>query len=210
MEPAGGRSVFTGREEELDALDDVLASTDHAVITQAITGLGGVGKSQLAARYVQKYGGRYNVVAWVRAEDGATADLADLATKLDLRVEGRSPSDRAQLAVDWLGETDQSWLLVLDNIGSIEQLEGLVPRIGRGWVLVTSRDQACASSDLCSWSTFSMKTPRPSTSQNARDALVTSAPRASLPARWAACRSRSRTQLRTAQVAPALLPTTNC
>jgi hypothetical protein len=45
---------FIGREEELDALDDALGVADRGVITQAITGLGGVGKSQLAARYVQQ------------------------------------------------------------------------------------------------------------------------------------------------------------
>jgi hypothetical protein len=45
---------FTGRDQELEELDKALAVADRAVITQAISGLGGVGKSQLAARYVQE------------------------------------------------------------------------------------------------------------------------------------------------------------
>jgi tetratricopeptide (TPR) repeat protein len=133
---------FTGREGELDALDDALGVADRAVITQTITGLGGVGKSQLAARYVQQRADGYDVVAWVRAEDGGIADLAALAGKLGASVEGLSPSERAQLALELLGDGTQRWLLVLDNVGSPEQLEDCRPRTGSGRVLVTSRDRA--------------------------------------------------------------------
>jgi hypothetical protein len=79
---------FTGRGAELDALDEVLAVSDRAVITQAISGLGGVGKSQLAARYVQQRVDDYDVVGWIRAEDGGIADLAQLAASLDAPVAG--------------------------------------------------------------------------------------------------------------------------
>ena len=136
---------FSGRREELAALDAALRLTDRAVITQAITGLGGVGKSQLAARYVQQYVEHYDVVAWIRAEDGGIADLAALAAKLGEDVEGLlSPYDRAQLALDWLSATrlESRWLLVLDNVQSPQQLERLLPRAGNGRVLVTSRDHA--------------------------------------------------------------------
>jgi hypothetical protein len=132
---------FTGREEELDALDDALGVADRAVITQTITGLGGVGKSQLAARYVQQRADGYDVVAWVRAEDGGIADLAALAGKLGASVEGLSPSERAQLALELLSDGTQRWLLVLDNVESPEQLEDCRPRTGSGRVLVTSRDR---------------------------------------------------------------------
>ncbi|MGI9100393.1 MAG: FxSxx-COOH system tetratricopeptide repeat protein [Solirubrobacteraceae bacterium] len=132
---------FTGRTEELDALDEALGVADRAVVAQAITGLGGVGKTQLAARYVQQRSDGYDVVAWIRAEDGGIADLAALAARLGGAVEGLSPSERAQLALDRLGESERRWLLVLDNVASAEQLGGLVPGGGSGRVLVTSRDR---------------------------------------------------------------------
>ena len=72
---------FAGREAELEALDEALTRTDRAVIAQAITGLGGVGKSQLAARFVSERANEFDVVAWIRAEDGGTADLALLAAE---------------------------------------------------------------------------------------------------------------------------------
>lgn len=133
---------FTGRDQELDEVTTALAVADRAVITQAISGLGGVGKSQLAARYVQQHSDDYDIVAWIRAEDGGVADLAQLAAKLGLPVEELSPSDRAEHAREWLSECEQRWLMVLDNIESPEQLEALVPRSGSGRVLVTSRDRS--------------------------------------------------------------------
>ncbi len=133
---------FTGRDAELDALDETFGVADRAVITQAITGLGGVGKSQLAARYVQRSASSYDVVAWIRAQDGGVADLAALALRLAQPVDGLSPGDRAQRALEWLSTTNQRWLLALDNVESPEQLDVLLPRGGNGRVLVTSRDRA--------------------------------------------------------------------
>jgi DNA-binding SARP family transcriptional activator len=133
---------FAGREAELNAIDEALSITDRAVITQAITGLGGVGKSQLAARYVQRRADDYDLVAWIRAEDGGVADLAELAIKLGAARDELSPHELAQLALDWLGNGELRWLLVLDNVVSPQQLERCCPRGGRGRVLVTSRDRA--------------------------------------------------------------------
>ena len=133
---------FTGRETDIDALDEVFGAGDRAVITQAITGLGGVGKSQLAARYVQQRADGYDVVAWIRAEDGGIADLAQLAARIGAPMDGLSASELAQIALDWLSESGVRWLLVLDNVASPEQLQRCCPRGGRGRVLVTSRDQA--------------------------------------------------------------------
>jgi predicted ATP-dependent serine protease len=83
---------FTGRDRELDALDEALGVADRAVVTQAITGLGGVGKSQLAVRYVHQRADHYDVVAWIRAEDGGITDLSELAAELGLPVAQLTPA----------------------------------------------------------------------------------------------------------------------
>jgi hypothetical protein len=119
-----------------------LAVTNSAMVTQAIGGLGGIGKTQLAARYVQLHANEYEIVAWIGAEDDGVGDLSQLAAKLGAPAAELSPRDRAQLALDWLGETDRSWLLVLDNIDGPEQLARLRPPGRTGQVLVTSRDRA--------------------------------------------------------------------
>ena len=151
--PRGGRVLFnlpavvasfTGRENLLTVLDVALRRADRAVITQAIVGPAGVGKTQLAARYVQQRAGRYDLVAWIRAEDGGTADLAALAERIGIRVDGMSPSDRARAALERLASSDGrwSWMLVLDNVQSPDHLGQLLPRAAVGHVLVTSRDRA--------------------------------------------------------------------
>jgi tetratricopeptide (TPR) repeat protein len=133
---------FTGHDEELERLQRALRAQEGVVITQSIGGLGGIGKSQLAAAYVRAHVEEYEIVAWVGAEDGAIAQLAQLAARLGVGAAGLAPSDRAQLALAHLAECEQRWLLVLDNVTSAEQLAGLLPGSGNGRVLVTSRDRA--------------------------------------------------------------------
>jgi hypothetical protein len=75
---------FTGREELLESLRAALTSDRTAAVTQAISGLGGVGKTQLAVEYAYRHTADYSTVWWVRAEEASTraSDLAGLAVKL--------------------------------------------------------------------------------------------------------------------------------
>ena len=129
---------FTGREDLLAQLDAALSQRRAGVITQTITGLGGVGKTQLAAAYVDAHQDEFDIAAWVRADDGGTADLAELAVALALPVAGRTPPERASDTLVFLANTDRRWLLVFDNAPGPQALTGL-PSSGRGRVLVTSR-----------------------------------------------------------------------
>ncbi len=135
-------ATFTDREAELAALEAALGVADRAVVTQSITGLGGVGKSQLAARYVHARAEEFDVVAWIGAQDGGTADLARLAVALDTSVEGLGSEELARRARDALSTGTDRWLLVLDNVESADRLARLLPTGGEGRVLVTSRDRA--------------------------------------------------------------------
>jgi hypothetical protein len=135
---------FTGREPELQQLDRVLRDGELAVVAQAIVGQGGVGKSQLAARYVYQHADEYDIVAWIRAEDGGIADLSTLAVELGLRVRRLSPAQQASSALRWLSSCDEHWLLVLDNLAAPAQLRDCCPSLGNGRVIVTTRDRAMA------------------------------------------------------------------
>ncbi len=135
---------FTGREDALAALDWLLEGDDRAVVTQAITGLGGVGKSQLAARYVHEHLDAYDIVAWIRIEDGAVADLAALAGELCELPPDLTIDLRAAEALRFLTTCRERWLLVLDNLAAPEQLAGCSPSSGNGRVLVTTRNRGLA------------------------------------------------------------------
>jgi len=133
---------FTGREDLLTRLRQALTSGQPAALTQAIHGLGGVGKTQLAVEYAYRHAAEYDLVWWVRAEEPAAlaADYAALAGPLDL-PEKDEPDQRlvVQAVRRWLGQHD-GWLLVFDNARRPEDLRPYLPPGGAGHVLVTSRN----------------------------------------------------------------------
>jgi TIR domain/NB-ARC domain len=129
---------FTGRDALLGEVREALLSGDRAVV-QALHGMGGVGKSQLAVEYAYRFAGAYDLAWWVNAEEPGliSAQLAGLAEELGCLPHGAG-LEVAQRAV--LGELRQRdrWLLVFDNAESPEDLGGWLPG-GPGHVLITSR-----------------------------------------------------------------------
>lgn len=73
---------FTGRVEQLAALHEQLTAQGAATLvpTAALYGMGGVGKTQLALAYAQRYRADYQLGWWVPAETklGMLTALADL------------------------------------------------------------------------------------------------------------------------------------
>ena len=58
---------FTGRDGLLVAVRERLLAGDRAVV-QALQGMGGVGKTQLAAEYAHRFAGTYDLAWWVDSE----------------------------------------------------------------------------------------------------------------------------------------------
>jgi hypothetical protein len=133
---------FVGREDELRSLDAILNVDSDELVIHVISGMGGAGKTQLASRFAHRHAERYDVVAWIRAEDGAINDLSTLAGRLGgMELEGLSLEQRAERALDWLTHCDESWLLIIDNLESTDALASCCPPYGNGRVIVTSRDR---------------------------------------------------------------------
>jgi len=78
--PFDRNALFTGRAEVLERLARGLMAGDGtaAVVTQAIHGMGGVGKTQLAVEFAYRYGHRFRGVHWVNAREpaGIAAEIA--------------------------------------------------------------------------------------------------------------------------------------
>lgn len=133
---------FTGRADLLDELHRTLVSGQATTLTQAITGLGGVGKTRLAVEYAYRQAADYDVVWWVKAEEPAALadDYAKLAAQLDL-PEQNVPDQRVAIeAVRGRLEQSAGWLLIFDNAREAKAVRDYFPRGGGGHVLVTSRD----------------------------------------------------------------------
>jgi hypothetical protein len=135
---------FTGREEELSLLRGRLAAGAAEGATLALTGLGGLGKSQLALEYVYRYCGQADLVWWVRADDPAsvTRDFHDLGREMGLRLPADAPvTDAVPLVLEALraGEVRRRWLLVFDSAESVQDIRPFLPLGGPGAVLITAR-----------------------------------------------------------------------
>ena len=135
--------VFTGRSELLEQIRKDL----NANRRQAIYGLGGIGKTQVAVEYAYRHRDDYSDVFWVFADSAQSVsiDFIKIAKMLDLP--GHDLPEQAVIvgAVKrWLGEKD-GWLLVLDNVESAEIIRPFLPPQSRGHVLLTSRGHAFQS-----------------------------------------------------------------
>ena len=121
---------FTGRAATLERIRDKLAGGgDAAVVAQALHGLGGVGKTQLALEYAHRFMADYDLVWWVPSEraDEISGALADLARKMGLRV-GDNVAEAAEAALEELRrDTIPHWLLIFDNADDPKQLEPYLP-----------------------------------------------------------------------------------
>jgi tetratricopeptide (TPR) repeat protein len=134
---------FVGREEETGQISRRFAEKGTPPLIQPIIGLGGIGKTQLAADYVRNNRDRYDLVAWIRADEGPL-DLARLAVQVGAADPLLGRQEQARRMLDSLCETDLSWLLVLDNMDSPTEMSRFCPSAGNGHVLVTTRHQGLA------------------------------------------------------------------
>jgi len=133
---------FTGREPLLNDAYHLLQGAESGAGVVTLHGMSGVGKTQLAAEYVYRFGSEYDVVWWVNAEKRVTyrRRLAELAPQLGLST-GAEYGERLRAVRDSLrrGDPYSRWLLILDGADEPDQIYDLVPT-GPGHVLITSRN----------------------------------------------------------------------
>ena len=137
---------FTGREELLTRIDTHLHSnqgkaTALAQSPQAISGLGGIGKTQLAVEYAYRHASEYQAVLWARAEhrESLYSSYSEIANKLNLPQRQAQEQDILVEAVkDWL-QTHRNWLLILDNADEPDLLPPFLPPTPGGHILITTR-----------------------------------------------------------------------
>lgn len=144
---------FVGRQALLRAVEEQLGSQDTAaVLPNALHGLGGVGKSQLALEYVYTHQHDYRVICWIPAERESLilAALAQLAAQLgvaptsqdSLGAPAANTAVPAVLEALSTGKPYDSWLLVFDNAEDVDAVRAYFPTNGPGKVIVTSRNRA--------------------------------------------------------------------
>jgi tetratricopeptide (TPR) repeat protein len=137
---------FTGRMTELETLGRNL-DTQESPCVQVISGMGGVGKTELATEYLHRNIDRYEIIWWIRAEhhDRVRQALVYLGWRLEPGLAGTDSSrDRSiAAALEKLrSEAGPSWLIVYDNVDNPFDLGRYLPasRPG-GHIIVTLRQR---------------------------------------------------------------------
>jgi tetratricopeptide (TPR) repeat protein len=136
--------AFTGRGLLLEQLHARLQEGTTAVLPEALQGMGGVGKSQLAVEYVYKHMHEYQVVWWISAEQPQQIRqvLVELARRLHLEVGSGEANAAVPAVIEALriGEPYKNWLLIFDNAEDLDAVREFFPTNGPGRILVTSRN----------------------------------------------------------------------
>jgi hypothetical protein len=128
---------------------ELTAASGAVVIGQILSGLGGVGKTQLAAALAQHLWetGGVDLLVWVTASSRAAvvAEYAAAYGRIS-GVEGLEATRAAERFLAWLAEGHgRRWLIVLDDLADPNDLAGLwPPTADRGRTVVTTRRRDAA------------------------------------------------------------------
>ncbi|MFI7080071.1 tetratricopeptide repeat protein, partial [Micromonospora sp. NPDC049903] len=113
------------------------------VVGQVVSGLGGVGKTQLAANLAHRLSanGDLDLLIWATATSrvGIIGGYAQASAEVT-GVADPNPEDGATRLLAWLTVTDRRWLIVLDDLVDPDDLTGLwPPTVEWGRTVVTTR-----------------------------------------------------------------------
>ena len=138
---------FTGREKLIATLCTRLSGTarkqwNHQV---ALYGLGGIGKTQLALEYAYSHKEVYQRVFWISAATKETLwsdfQLIGGSSGCVSNSAALQPQEAAERVLQWLNAQDK-WLLILDNLDTIDVVDGYLPNVSPNkHILITTRNQ---------------------------------------------------------------------
>ncbi|MBV6393472.1 MAG: Photosystem I assembly protein Ycf3 [Anaerolineales bacterium] len=135
---------FTGRGGDLEKLATALidAPQSGVVVNQAVTGMGGIGKTQLAVEFAYRYGYRFKGVHWLDLREAGTLDeqIAQCGSKMGLPLWPPTlPEQVAATLREWTANNPR--LLILDNFEELTASNEVFARLRHSGLrlLITSR-----------------------------------------------------------------------
>jgi tetratricopeptide (TPR) repeat protein/V8-like Glu-specific endopeptidase len=129
---------FIGRESVLRSLENNLEESN----IQILTGMSGIGKTQLAVKYSYENINRYKYVFWVRADDNVNLfnDYISIGRELSIVNSNDKSEEEAMKKVSkWFSDNNE-WLLIFDNCEEYNQIYNFIPNNKQGHIIITSKN----------------------------------------------------------------------
>jgi tetratricopeptide (TPR) repeat protein len=121
----------------------VVVLTDGEPTASAPVGQGGSGKTQLAVEFAHAVwnAGATEVLVWVTATDreAIVTSFGQAAIAVGIADPADGGETAASSFVTWLTSTRRSWVLIIDDLTQVSDLDGLWPAGQAGQVVITTR-----------------------------------------------------------------------
>jgi hypothetical protein len=118
------KSVFFGREAELEHLQQAFDATQPTRQFAVVWGLSGYGKTQLAIEYLTWKDEDYDSILWIDSSSRGMAEESFEQISLRLGPPNNPHQSGAERVIEWLEqEANRCWLIVFDGVESLDDFD---------------------------------------------------------------------------------------
>ncbi|KAL4919078.1 hypothetical protein BDW62DRAFT_179877 [Aspergillus aurantiobrunneus] len=136
---------FSGRRCEIKQLERLI-SLPNGPKKLAISGLGGIGKTQVALELAYRLRNEYPVL-WIPCTSIESIEQGYINIMRAFRMDDANPTEAKKYVKAYLSVEVTKWLLILDNVDDSDvwkSLKDILPHGTEGYILVTTRSRGVA------------------------------------------------------------------
>ncbi|MGG6270603.1 tetratricopeptide repeat protein [Leptolyngbya sp. AN03gr2] len=142
--PLPSAETFVGRDDALVEIDDRL-SVGQPLAICAVSGMGGIGKTELALQYAMRsrqLRDDLGAICWVNARENAGLQIVSFARSVLNLVPPELPDLVSLVGWCWRQFPSGTSLIVFDDVQEYAEVEAFLPPVGERFkVLVTTREK---------------------------------------------------------------------